>query len=193
MTRTLASLAAALPLAACISFGGKPPPTLLSLTPEASVAAGTTQQAGEANAIAVFVPTVPQALATMRLPVQVNANEIAYLKDAMWVDAPPKLFRALLAETIAAKTKRVVLDARSYALAPGARLSGSLDLFGLDAASGAVVVRYDAELVRKTGATLEARRFEARVPAGAQTGPAVAAALNRAANQVAGEVADWVG
>lgn len=191
-TRTSAALAAAFLLAACISFGGKPPPTLLSLTPEVVAETGTTQRAGD-KAVAVFVPTVPQSLTTTRIPVQINPNEIAYLPNAMWVDAPPKLFRALLAETITARTRRVTLDARGFAMAPAARLAGTLDRFGLDAASGSVVVRYDATLVRGDGASLEARRFEARVPAAAQSGVAVAAALNRAANQVAIEVADWVG
>ncbi len=191
--RTLVSLLAALPLAACISFGGKPPPTLLSLTPEATVAAGAAQSADEAKTISVLVPIVPQSLATLRVPVQATANEIAYLPKAQWVDAPAKLFAALLTETIAAKTKRVAVDPRQIALVPGARLSGRLDAFGIDAASSNVVVTYDATLIRASGATPEVRRFEARGPAGGLSGPAVAVALNRAANEVAAEVAEWVG
>ena len=54
-----------------------------------------------------------------------------------------------------------------------------------------VVVRFDAIRVDSEGQATT-RRFEAReggVPAEAQ---AVGAALNRAANTVAGDVADWV-
>ena len=191
--RTLLTLLAALPLAACISLGGKPPPTLLSLSAEATVAAGTTQRADETRTISVLVPIVPQSLATLRVPVQATANEIAYLPAAQWVDAPAKLFAALLTETIAARTGRVTVDPRQIALAPGARLSGRLNAFGIDAASANVVVTYDATLIRASGAPPEVRRFEARSSAGTLSGPTAAAALNRAANQVAGEVAEWVG
>ena len=46
---------------------------------------------------------------------------------------------------------------------------------------------------RKDGNVVEKRRFEARVPVSAiEPGPA-GIAINQAANQVAAEVADWVG
>ena len=40
---------------------------------------------------------------------------------------------------------------------------------------------------------IEKRRFEARVPVATIEANGSAAAINQAANQVAGEVADWVG
>lgn len=191
--RPLLAIAAALPLAACLSFGENPPPTLMSLTTETPLAVGAARSVQPAQAVWVAVPSVPQALMTNRVPVQASPTAIAYLKKAQWVDAPNKLFRNLLAETIAAKTGRVVADSRDFSLAPDTRLSGRLLNFGLDAASRSVVVTYDAALVRSEAGPVETRRFEARTPVAREDGPTVAAALNQAANQVAGEVAGWLG
>lgn len=188
----LVVLAAALPLAACISFGAAPPDSLLSLTPDATLPAGTARTARDGQSVTVYVPSVPQELATPRVPVHASATSIAYLKDAQWVDAPNRLFRELLGQTIAVRTTRVVLDPRQSSLAPGIRLGGRLADFGLDSPSRAVVVTFDATLARGEKIPVETRRFQARVPVAAETVAAVAPALNQAANQVAVEVADWV-
>jgi cholesterol transport system auxiliary component len=190
--RFLAACLGALTLAGCISLGEKPPPTLLTLTSAATVAAGTERRAAAGTAVTIVTPNVPQALQTLRVPVQASSTSIAYIKDAQWVEQPNKLFQHLLAETIGARTGRVVLDARQSTLDPGTRLTGTLQSFGLDAASGQAVVIYDAELARDQGATIETRRFTAQAPASANP-QSVATALNASANQVAAQVADWLG
>lgn len=182
-----------LPLAGCVSFGEAPPDTLMTLTAEASLPAGSAQTAGDGKAVAILPPTVPQALNVLRVPVQTGPTAIAYLKDAQWVEPPSRLFRNLLAETVAARTGRPVLDLRQFTITPGIRLTGRLQQFGLDATKHEVVVLYDATLTRGASAEVQARRFEARVAVADEHPPAVAAALNRAANQVAIEVADWIG
>jgi len=85
-------------------------------------------------------------------------------------------------------------EATAIAMAEaGARLSGELRAFGVEAGSHQAVVTYDAALTRKDSNVVEKRRFEARVPVSAiEPGPA-GVAINQAANQVAAEVADWVG
>jgi cholesterol transport system auxiliary component len=181
---------ATLTLSAC-SLGGKAPDLLLTLTPEQAVPVqgGTTSSAE--NAITVVRPSVPQALSTTRIPVT-NGQSLAYLKDAFWADTPDQLFRRLLSETIGARTGRTVLDPLQFNFNPGNRLTGQLQAFGLDAQRMEAVVTYDAALAR--GAELvTTRRFEARVPVSAADRNAVAPALNQAANQVAAQVADWVG
>lgn len=182
----------ALPLAGCISFGAKPPPSLLTLQGAAAVAPGTTQSAAAAGTITVAVPSVPQEIATLRVPVRATDTTVAYLKDAQWVEPPNRLFARLLADAVTARTGRVVVGSRMMA-EPGATMSGELRSFGVDAGDGSAVVTFDAALVRASGAALEKRRFEARVPVAAVEAGAVGIALNQAANQVAGEVADWVG
>ena len=54
------------------------------------------------------------------------------------------------------------------------------------------VVRYDASLSTEGGARVETRRFEATAPSDG-TATSIGPALNRAANQVAQGVAQWIG
>jgi cholesterol transport system auxiliary component len=184
---------AALPLAGCISFGAKPPASLLSLTATEQAAVGQAQSSAGARTVSVQVPSVPQALANNRVPVQATATDIAYVKEALWIEPPARLFARLLSDTVGARTGRVVLTGAQSLADPGARLSGELRMFGVDAASTSAVVTYDAALIRDEGGPLEKRRFEARVPVAAIEAAPVGVALNQAANTVAGEVADWIG
>jgi cholesterol transport system auxiliary component len=186
-------IAAALPLSACISFGAKPPPSLLTLTAAAarSVNSGITVNADQA--IGVGVPMVPQAIATTRVPVSVNATAIAYVENAIWVEAPARLFQRLLSETITAKTGKTVLDPKQTALLPAMQLNGQLLRFGIDETSSDAVIIYDAVLTRDAGKTVMTRRFEARSKAATITAKPVGEALNLAANQIAGDIATWVG
>ena len=87
---------------------------------------------------------------------------------------------------------RVVLDPGQFSLDPGVRLTGQLQAFGLDADMMEVVVRYDAALARGAD-SVETHRFEARVKVAAADPGAVSPALNQAANQIAADVARWIG
>lgn len=195
-------LLAALPLGGCIKFGAEPPPSLLKLEAQAAMPVGQTVSSATTRSITITVPTVPQELAVTRVPVRSGDTAVAYLKDAQWVEAPNRMFARVLGDTISVRTGRVVLGVRQALSDPGARLSGELRQFGIDADSNEAVIIYDATLVRDRSAaadglrpalTFEKRRFEARV-ALAEIAPAAAgSALNDAANRVAGDVADWVG
>ncbi|MDB5722864.1 MAG: transporter auxiliary component-like protein [Alphaproteobacteria bacterium] len=179
-------------LSGCISFGGKTPPYFLRLTAAQEQPAGPSRSAAAGQVITVVPPVANQELATPRVPVHSGNNQVAYLKDAQWVETPSALFGRLISETISVHGGRVVLDSRQFNLDPGLRLTGTLQSFGLDADQMQAVVVYDAVLAR-TSATVETRRFAARVPVAALDGPSAAAALNQAANQVASDVAAWVG
>jgi cholesterol transport system auxiliary component len=54
-------------------------------------------------------------------------------------------------------------------------------------------VIFDATLSHEGSDQIQSRRFSARMPVSSQQPEAVATALNQAANQVAVEVADWIG
>jgi cholesterol transport system auxiliary component len=194
MTRLLLRCAAvpalALMAAGCLG-GGSAPAELLTLTPSQTLPAGTARSAGAGEAIAVLTPSVPRAVNTRRIPVYVDPITIEYLVNANWVEEPNELFRRLLAETIAARTGRVVLDPTNFAQEAGVTLSGQLLRFGFEPAGMAAVVTYEAAVAR-SGGGLTTQRFEARVPVTAQTAAAVAPALNQAANQVAEQVAGWI-
>jgi cholesterol transport system auxiliary component len=182
--------AAALALAGC-GLGGKTPDVLLNLTPEATLPPQAGNTSSAENAVTVVRPTVPQALDTTRVPVM-TGQQVAYVDEAYWVDTPDQLFRRLLSETIAARTGRVVLDPLQFSFNPGNRLTGQLQNFGVDAVTRQAVVTYDAALARGAE-SVSTRRFEARVPVAGIDRANVAPALNAAANQVARQVADWLG
>lgn len=181
-------------LSACVSFGGKPPPFLLTLDADAVPAAGEARTAAEGATLVILIPNAPQKLRTTRIPVQQDEASVAYVKDAQWVEAPQRLFQRLLSETIASRTSRVVLDEGQYLTAPGEQLAGQLLEFGVDARTNEAVVLYQAMLVSAGGKSVTQRRFEAREPiGGAIEAKTVGAALTRAANKVAVDAAGWLG
>mgnify|MGYP000888026514 CR=1 FL=1 len=190
--RMLAAPALLLATGGCVSLGGgKPPPFLLTLSAAKPVAAGASASGTSATAIMVMEPETDQRLAVLRIPVQVDDTQVAYLTGTAWVERPARLFRALLAETLRGRTTALVLEDSQAAAISGTRLSGRLIDMGFDARSQSVVVRYDAMRTAPDGA-VETKRFEARVP-GVQPKPElVGPALNQAANEVAGKVADWM-
>jgi cholesterol transport system auxiliary component len=190
-TRLAAIPLLALCTGACFG-GGSAPAQLLTLTAAEALAPGATRTADAAGSIAVVAPSVPRAVATTRIPVYVSETSIQYLVGATWVEEPRELFRTLLAETIAARTGRLVLDPSNFSQGTGATLSGQLLQFGFDPTRMEVVVAYEAALSRSQQ-PLQTQRFEARVPVTAQDALTVAPALNQAANQVAEQVADWIG
>jgi cholesterol transport system auxiliary component len=179
-------------LGGLLGGGGKPPATLVTLTPEAAEPATIVRSAAAGQAVTVMTPTVPKELTAVRVPVQVNYVDVQYVTNVQLVDTPDRLFQRLLAETIRRTTNRVVLDPNQTTLDPGLVVNGILQRFGYDASSGQVVVTYDASLSTGGGSRVETRRFTASAPADG-TAATVPAALNRAANQVALDVAKWVG
>lgn len=180
-----------LSLAAC--FGGKKlPPTLLTLTSSAPAPAAISRSSAPGEAVTIDVPVIAKELATTRVPALVGPTAVAYIEGVQWVDAPDKLFQDLLQETAVRTTNRVVLDPRQASLDPGLKLTGNLTRFGYDTAEQMIIVRYDGTLSTAGGTRVETRRFEAKVPADG-TAASVAPALNAAANQVAVEVARWIG
>lgn len=195
MLRVSATVALALSLGACAGLlggGGKAPPWLLTLTPQAPAPENIARTAGPGEAVTIDTPVIPKEVRTTRVPVHEGPIAIAYVKDLTWVDIPDRLFQDLLTETVTRMTNRVVLDPNQSTLDPGVTISGNLSRFGYDAQEGMVVVRYDAAMSRAGGTAVTTRRFEAREPADG-TAATVAPAINSAANRVAMEVAQWVG
>ena len=191
-----AVIAVAASLAGCsiggLLGGGKTPPHLFDLTAQTSAAVAPVRSAAVGETVTIRVPVVPRELRTTRVPVQVTPVVVEYVKDMTWVDMPDRLFQALLEETVRATTGRVVLDPNQSGLDPGLVVSGELQRFGYDAQTGMAIVQYDAALATPGGAHVQMRRFEASLPADG-TASTVGPALNQAANQVAIEVARWIG
>ena len=175
----------------CVSLGGNErPERLLTLTPINMASEGALVRVQRGEAFIVYEPTVPAELDVLRVPVRVNDSNIAYLKDAIWVERPAKLFGRLLAETIRAQGQRVVLSPGITAVGGGPRLHGNLLQFGYDAEQAAVVITYDATLVKKNG-EIEQRRFRSILDIEADVG-LVGPILNETANDIALKVALWI-
>lgn len=193
LLRIAGPIALAAALAGCALLGGgKAPAILYDLTPSTPPTGAVARQSTAGSAVTVRVPIVSKELRTVRVPVQVSAVQVAYVEDLQWVDTPDRLFQGLLSETIRRTTNRVVLDPQQAGLDPGLTVSGQLQQFGFDAQRGVAVVRYDAALATSGGASVQSRIFVAELPADG-TVATVAPALNAAANQVAIQVAQWVG
>jgi cholesterol transport system auxiliary component len=196
LLRVVAPVALAAALGGCslggLLGGGKTPTTLLTLTPEAPDPGQIQRSANAGQTVTIAVPIVAKELRTARIPVQITPTDVQYVTDAQWVDTPDRLFQDLVAETVRRTTGRVVLNARQSNLDPGLVVSGELQRFGYDAQTGQVTVQYDGALSTEGGTRVETRRFTASVPSDG-TAVSVGPALNRAANQVAGEIARWIG
>jgi cholesterol transport system auxiliary component len=193
---TLAPVALALALGGCagglLGGGGKPPPYLFTLTPDTPDPGAIVRTAGTGQAVTIAVPVIPKELRTVRVPVEVSPTVVQYVPNLQWVDTPDHLFKNLVAETVRRTTSRVVLDPSETTLDPGMVVSGQLQRFSYDAQTSQVVVQYDAALSTAGATQVQTRRFTATAPAdGSST--TVGPALNRAANQVALEVAKWIG
>ena len=199
MTRLLTNLvpvALAAALAGCslggMLGGGKPPATLVTLTPEVPEPAQIVRTAAAGQAVTVATPAAGRELSTVRVPVQATPTDVQYVANLQLLDTPARLFQNLLSETLRRTTNRVVLDPSRTTLDPGLTVTGELQRFGYDAATGQVIVQYDGSLAAAGGNRVETRRFTASVPADG-TSATVGPALNRAANEVAQQVARWIG
>jgi cholesterol transport system auxiliary component len=172
--------------------GGKPPANLVTLTPEAPEPANMGRTVAAGQAVTIGTPAVRRELGTVRVPVQVTPTDVQYVAKLQLVDTPAHLFQGLLEETVRRTTNRVVLGSAQTTLDPGLIVSGDLQHFGYDTSTGQVVVTYDGSLSTAGGSRVETRRFTATAPADG-TAASVGPALNRAANQVALDVAKWIG
>lgn len=188
----LGALPLLLALGGCISLGGEPPASLLTLSPEARAPAGPGMATGDDRpVIAVLAFDTPAKLDVLRVPVAVSDTELAYLQEAFWVEKPARLFRRLVGETIRARGGAMVVDGDDTSTLATMRMRGTLIDMGYVAPDSAVVVRFDAVRIDAEG-KVTTRRFEARETGVPAESRAVGAALNVAANRVASEVADWV-
>jgi len=192
LMKRAAILAAPLLLAGCLSLGGKAPKQLIRLTPETTAPAGDMGSATLRDALVVLDPEADRRLDVQLVPVQVDDTTVAYLKNATWVERPARQFRRLLAETIRTKGKRLVVEQGDASEGGKMILTGRLLDMGYDARSQSVVVRFDA-MRQDAAGTATTRRFEATVPGVSPKVDSVVPALNKAANDVAAQVADWVG
>lgn len=191
LSRSLVPLLLAAALGGCFG-GGKAPATLYTLTPSAADPGTISRTASAGQAVTIAVPIIDKSLRTTRVAVDLGATQVQYVKDVQLVDMPDRLFQQLVSETVRRTTSRVVLDPNQSTLDPGVLVTGQLQKFNYDSGTGQIVVQYDAALSSDGGRQIESRRFTATAPSDG-TSATVGSALNSAANQVAADVARWIG
>ncbi len=179
-----------LALGGCVSFGPKAPKMLMTLTTSAAVPVNAVRRASADNTMLILTPTANAAVTTVRIPVY-DGTAISYVADGAWNEPPVRALQRLLSETVTARTAKIVLDPRQFGANPAMRLSGQLQRFGVDPVAMQAVITFDAQLSREAG-QVETRRFEAKAPLAAVDASQSGTALNRAANDLAAQVADWV-
>lgn len=176
-----------------VQVGGSsaPPAALLTLgatAPEA-VPAGNAAVDPDTT-ISVETPAVAGALRTFRIPVMIDDTSIQYLAQGRWSEPPSRLFRRVVADTLV-YAGIPVIDSQSTGLTARQRLTGELTAFGVDTRESPIVrVRYEATLSGPAG--VYQRRFERTEPLAIVNSDHAAVALNRAANAVAQDVAQWI-
>jgi len=178
-----------------VQIGGNSPrpDALYTLTATAPAAVPAGQVPVDmASAVTVQVPTVPGALQTLRIPVSISDTAVQYVKAGQWSEQPNRLFQRLISDTLVHGGIAVV-DPRASGVSARRILSGQLVAFGVDSRMAAPLVRVRFDATLSTPAGLRQRRFEREAPLAAVESAQVAAALNLAANQVAADVAAWVG
>jgi cholesterol transport system auxiliary component len=176
----------------CVSFGTKPPARLLGIPSTSSIPAGKMVTGTAQSAIMVMPPLMSRSIGTPRVAVIDTHGNFAYVKDAIWVDTPDRLFQGLLRDAIAVRTDRLVLNPDQFVSEPSGRLLGQLIAFTINDGTQQADVIYDASLVAPDGTTISTRRFSASAPIGRIDAETVAPAIGKAANTVAEQVADWV-
>lgn len=176
-----------------VQIGAKFPPASSLLLIEADARPAPTV-AATGPTLAVELPQLPAMLQTLRLAVRISDSEIQYLAAASWAETPSRQVQRLLADTLTARGIAVVDRGHASARADAA-LSGTLRDFTLDVRdplAPVVRVRYDAQVGRSgTARPLGIRRFDASERVASQQPADVAAALSRATNRMALELADW--
>src|SRR5205807_209528 len=85
-------------LGGMLGGGGKPPATLVTLTPEAPAPAQMVRDAAAGQSVTIEVPTVPRELTFVRVPVQLTPTNVQYVANLQLVDTPNRLFQPLQRE-----------------------------------------------------------------------------------------------
>jgi cholesterol transport system auxiliary component len=129
------------------------------------------------------------------MAVRVGTQEVRYVAGGTWTERPARMLRGLISDALRQRSTGLILSATQADIVPAYRLTGRLIAFQADAPGGVatqVVVRSEQLLIAtKTGTVLASSRFEANAAASSDRPADIAAAANKAANNIAMQTADW--
>lgn len=148
---------------------------------------------GRAGAQIVVAP--PAATAPFdgdRLVVRAPNGSFAYVKDAQWVDALPRLLQARLIQTFDNTSALRTVARPGDGVVAALALNTEIRRFEMDAGRGEAVVEISAKLVAAiSGRIVAARVFTARAPGSAGQGASASAALDAAGQDALRQIVNW--
>lgn len=170
-------------LAAC---SGGPAPTTFDL----SIPDRTGRASAGRSQLVVAEPSALQQLDSERILVKSADNTVSFIGGAQWSDRLPRLVQFRIVQAFENQGRAV---ARAGTGINGDRaLVGELRAFHLEAGRGEVVVEYSARLVDATSSRIVAAQvFRATEPVGSDNPGQVAAALDRALQNVLAQLIRW--
>ena len=195
--RRLLGALAVLPLAgvtaACTGAlpGQGPPPRLFRLTPKSTFGAELPIARWQ---LVIEVPIAPAGLDTTRIALHRNATELLHYARANWTDRAPTMAQTLIVESFENSGKIVAVGRESLGLRADYVLKTELREFQSEYAGKQPTahVEINAKLVQMPRrAIVAAKRFNARVPAGADRIEDIVAAFDVALGKVLKDLVSW--
>jgi cholesterol transport system auxiliary component len=176
-----------LALAGC---GGGAVPATFDLT----ALPGAARAGAARRSLVVAEPVGLQPFEADRIIVRAPGGSLSFLGGGQWADRLPRLIQARLIQSLENANRLRSVSRPGDKIAADTLLVTEIRAFDIAAGSREAVVDLSAKLVSdSTGAVVNARVFEARVPV-ADISPAAAAnGLDRALTQVLADVVRWVG
>ncbi|AHL77427.1 lipoprotein [Stutzerimonas stutzeri] len=146
------------------------------------------------HALRINTPQASRALASPRIAVVPEGNQISAYAGARWSDAAPVLLRDRLIEAFQRDGRMPSVSNENVNLYADISLHSDLRAFQSEYIEGKpqVLIRLDARLVdREDQRTLANRRFEIRQPSAAPDVASVVEAFGQASDTLSREVLDW--
>ncbi|WP_029008445.1 ABC-type transport auxiliary lipoprotein family protein [Azospirillum halopraeferens] len=187
---------AAVVLGACAAALTPTPPSLYTLTPHRSTAAGLPTADWQ---LLVEAPTAPAGLDTPRIAVARSPTSLDYFANVSWVDRAPAMVQGLIVESFEDSGRIVSVGRDTVGLRADFTLKTELRDFQAEYTDGRAVgqpqrvrVRIAVKLVATQRRTIEAgETFEAIVPVDGNGFPAVIAAFDVALGRVSEGMVGW--
>jgi cholesterol transport system auxiliary component len=142
----------------------------------------------------VATPHAGELLASSKIAVLPQPDQLNFYQRARWSDPAPVLLRDRIIDALHADGRIAALSSDADDIVADLLLTGDLRAFQSEYRDGAphVVIRLDARLVRTKNQSIAAsRRFEVIEPVGATAVGDVVRAFGVASDRLASQVRDW--
>ncbi|MBZ8135308.1 ABC-type transport auxiliary lipoprotein family protein [Afifella sp. IM 167] len=164
----------------------KTPDSIYDLAAPSNVAT----RSGSAAQLLVPVPAALASLDTTRIAARPTPGELAYLPNAAWPDALPRVLQARLVETLqnTGRVKAVGLPGQGLLI----DYQVVLDVRAFELVSGTAVAEFNVKLLNdRNGRVVASRTFRAESPVGGKKNADIVSGLNRAMDAAFADIVEW--